>query len=155
MGFDPIQYKVTTRQQWEDAADAWHRWGPVLEQWLGQATETMLDAAGVHLGSRVLDVAAGAGGHLETIGQVADAALYEPGDAASAAAQLRRLAGDADLRRDYGERLRAVQRRLFTVERQADAVLVVLAQVGDGTACRTYVRNGDHRVLGPGSTSKV
>ncbi|MBK7624722.1 MAG: methyltransferase domain-containing protein [Kineosporiaceae bacterium] len=62
MGFDPIQYKVTTRQQWEDAADAWHRWGPVLEQWLGQATETMLDAAGVHLGSRVLDVAAGAGG---------------------------------------------------------------------------------------------
>ena len=31
MGFDPIQYKTTTRQQWEDAADAWHRWGPTLE----------------------------------------------------------------------------------------------------------------------------
>lgn len=62
MGFDPVQYKVTTRQQWEDAADAWHRWGPTLEEWLGAATERMLDAAGVGEGSRVLDVAAGAGG---------------------------------------------------------------------------------------------
>ena len=62
MSFDPIQYKVTTRQQWEDAADAWHRWGPTLEAWLGPATDAMLDAAGVSRGSQVLDVAAGAGG---------------------------------------------------------------------------------------------
>jgi SAM-dependent methyltransferase len=60
--FDPTQYKVTTRQQWEDAAGAWHRWGPTLEAWLGEATERMLDAARVGPGSRVLDVAAGAGG---------------------------------------------------------------------------------------------
>ncbi len=62
MTFDPIQYKASTRQQWEDAAEAWHRWGPTLEVWLGQATERMLDAAGVGRSSRVLDVAAGAGG---------------------------------------------------------------------------------------------
>jgi SAM-dependent methyltransferase len=62
MGFDPTQYKSTTRQQWEDAAEAWHRWGPLLEQWLGEATTRMLDAAGVGAGTRVLDVAAGAGG---------------------------------------------------------------------------------------------
>ena len=62
MGFDPIQYKVTTRQQWEDAAEAWHRWGPTLEAWLGEATERMLNAARVTSGSQVLDVAAGAGG---------------------------------------------------------------------------------------------
>ncbi len=62
MGFDPVQYKTTTRQQWEDAADAWHRWGPTLEAWLGETTERMLDAAAVSSGSRVLDVAAGAGG---------------------------------------------------------------------------------------------
>lgn len=62
MGFDPVQYKTTTRQQWEDAAEAWHRWGPTLESWLGPATEMMLDAAGVSSGSLVLDVAAGAGG---------------------------------------------------------------------------------------------
>lgn len=62
MGFDPIQYKTTTRDQWETAAEAWHRWGPTLEDWLGRATEVMLDTAGVRDGSRVLDVAAGAGG---------------------------------------------------------------------------------------------
>lgn len=59
--FDPQQYKQTTRQQWEDAAEAWHRWGPTLERWLGDATECMLDAAAIAEGSRVLDVAAGAG----------------------------------------------------------------------------------------------
>ncbi len=60
--FDPVRYKTDTRQQWEDAAEAWHRWGPTLETWLGEATERMLDAAGVSPGSRVLDIAAGAGG---------------------------------------------------------------------------------------------
>ena len=62
MDFDPVQYKTTTRQQWEDAAEAWDRWGPVLEGWLGAATERMLDLAGVRSGSQVLDVAAGTGG---------------------------------------------------------------------------------------------
>ncbi|HVF01651.1 MAG TPA: class I SAM-dependent methyltransferase, partial [Rubrobacteraceae bacterium] len=60
--FDPVKYKETTREQWQEAAKAWHRWGPTLEEWLGQATEIMLDMAGIGLGSRVLDVAAGAGG---------------------------------------------------------------------------------------------
>ena len=60
--FNPQAYKDTTRQQWEDAADAWHRWGPALEAWLGPATELMLDLAAVGEGDRVLDVAAGAGG---------------------------------------------------------------------------------------------
>ena len=59
--FDPIKYKETTRQQWQTAAEPWHRWGSILEQWLGSATELMLDLAGVRLGSHVLDVAAGAG----------------------------------------------------------------------------------------------
>jgi SAM-dependent methyltransferase len=60
--FDPVQFKSTTRQQWEDAAEAWYRWGPAIEAWTGAATEAMLDAAGVTTGSTVLDVAAGAGG---------------------------------------------------------------------------------------------
>lgn len=60
--FEPETYKRTTRQQWQDAAEAWHRWGPVIEDWLGRATQRMLDAAGISNGSRVLDVAAGAGG---------------------------------------------------------------------------------------------
>ncbi|HEY3693570.1 MAG TPA: class I SAM-dependent methyltransferase [Pseudonocardiaceae bacterium] len=60
--FDPVHYKNTTRTQWEDAATAWHTWGPTLEDWLGEATTLMLDAAGITTGSSVLDVAAGAGG---------------------------------------------------------------------------------------------
>jgi ubiquinone/menaquinone biosynthesis C-methylase UbiE len=59
--FDPLKYKDTTTQQWQSAAEAWHRWGPTLAKWLGPATETMLDMAGVSDGSRVLDIAAGAG----------------------------------------------------------------------------------------------
>ena len=59
--FDPVRYKQTTRQQWDKAAEAWHRWGPLLSKWLGPATEHMLDEAGIKQGSQVLDVAAGAG----------------------------------------------------------------------------------------------
>jgi SAM-dependent methyltransferase len=62
MSFDPLQYKTTTRQQWEDAAEAWHRWGPTLESWLAEATDRMLDGAGVAPGASVLDIAAGSGG---------------------------------------------------------------------------------------------
>ena len=60
--FDPIRYKDTTREQWQTAAEPWYRWAPTIEEWLGQATETMLDMAEIGPGSRVLDVAAGAGG---------------------------------------------------------------------------------------------
>jgi SAM-dependent methyltransferase len=59
--FDPVRYKETTREQWQAAAEAWHSWGPTLGTWLGPATELMLDMAGIRDGSRVLDVAAGAG----------------------------------------------------------------------------------------------
>ena len=62
MTFDPDQYKITTRQQWQDYAGGWNAWAPLLESWLGEATERMLDLAGVAESSRVLDVAAGAGG---------------------------------------------------------------------------------------------
>jgi SAM-dependent methyltransferase len=59
--FDPVKYKNTTRSQWDAAAGAWHRWGPTLAEWLGEATRVMLDMADIRDGHRVLDVAAGAG----------------------------------------------------------------------------------------------
>ncbi len=62
MAFDADQYKTTTRQQWEDYAFGWNDWGPLLETWLGEATDRMIDLAGIQTGSRVLDIAAGAGG---------------------------------------------------------------------------------------------
>ena len=60
--FDATGYKDTTRRQWQDAAAAWHGWGPTIESWLGPATARMMDTAGIRPGHRVLDVAAGAGG---------------------------------------------------------------------------------------------
>jgi SAM-dependent methyltransferase len=59
--FDPAKYKSTTREQWQAAATAWNDWGALLRDWLGPATELMLDMAKVGPGSRVLNVAAGAG----------------------------------------------------------------------------------------------
>ena len=59
--FDPVHYKTTTREQWQTAAEAWHRWNPTLKTWLGPATDLMLDMAQVKKGYRVLDIAAGAG----------------------------------------------------------------------------------------------
>ncbi len=64
--FDPVKYKNTTREQWQSAAEAWYRWSPTLNQWLGKATERMLDMAGIATGHRVLDIAAGAGGQSVT-----------------------------------------------------------------------------------------
>jgi ubiquinone/menaquinone biosynthesis C-methylase UbiE len=61
LAFDPLAYKATARDLWQSAAEAWHRWGPTFGRWLGPATEVMLDMAGIRAGSRVLDVAAGAG----------------------------------------------------------------------------------------------
>jgi len=67
--FDPVHYKRTTRAQWEEAAEAWHRWGPTLRSWLGPATDRMLDLARVSRGARVLDVAAGAGDQTSMIAE--------------------------------------------------------------------------------------
>ena len=60
-GFDPVRFKQTTRVQWDQAAEAWDRWGPLLQRWLGPSTETLFDMLRLSTGQRVLDVAAGAG----------------------------------------------------------------------------------------------
>ena len=59
--FDAVKYKEAMREQWQDAAEAWHRWIPVVRAWAGPATELMLELAGVGPGGRVLDIAAGDG----------------------------------------------------------------------------------------------
>ncbi len=66
-------------------------------------------------------VAAAAGGQLETVGRVPDAALFPPGDAARAAALLRCLALDVHARALYGRALREAQRRDLTLGAQARA----------------------------------
>jgi len=69
MPFDANQYKTTTRRQWEEYASGWNDWAPLLETWLGEATERMLELAAVTSGSRVVDLAAGAGGQTIAAGR--------------------------------------------------------------------------------------
>jgi ubiquinone/menaquinone biosynthesis C-methylase UbiE len=59
--FDAAGYKQTQRKQWNEDAAAWHRWGSTLEAWFGEVTRVMLDRAEIGPGSRVLDIATGAG----------------------------------------------------------------------------------------------
>ena len=59
--FDPVKYKNTTHDQWQATAEAWYRWSPTLNQWLGKATDKMLALANISSGQHVLDIAAGAG----------------------------------------------------------------------------------------------
>lgn len=60
--FNPVQYKQTTYEQWQAAAEAWFRWDPAINKWLGNATQEMISLAGISKGQQVLDIAAGAGG---------------------------------------------------------------------------------------------
>ena len=76
VAFDPEKFRQATRAQWEAAAEAWDRWAPLLARWLGPATEAMLDMAAVGRGTRVLDVAAGAGEQTLAAAQRAGAEGY-------------------------------------------------------------------------------
>jgi SAM-dependent methyltransferase len=59
--FDPVRFKNMTREQWDQVADRWNAWGWLIQEWLGPATEIMLDMARIGPESRVLHVAAGSG----------------------------------------------------------------------------------------------
>ena len=61
MEIDPVAFKEAARTAWERSAEGWDRHTPAIHRWLSAATEAMLDRAAVGPGSRVLDVAAGAG----------------------------------------------------------------------------------------------
>lgn len=74
-------------------------------------------------------VASAAGGHLETVGGVSGAALFPPGDAVRAAAELDALLADEAVRSAYGARLRARQREEFTVDEQISRTLEVYRSV--------------------------
>lgn len=57
----------TTRAQWDKAAPGWNAHSPLIGAWLARPTDAMLTMARIGPGSRVLDVAAGAGEQTLTI----------------------------------------------------------------------------------------
>lgn len=74
-------------------------------------------------------VAAAAGGHLETIGEVAPDLLFTPQDAAEAARIIDALVEDPARRREAGAVLRSAQREGFTIERQVAGTVDVYRRV--------------------------
>ena len=52
---------VTSAHPWDKAAAGWNDHTHIIHEWLRDATQLMLDAAQIKPGSRVLDIAAGAG----------------------------------------------------------------------------------------------
>ncbi len=59
--FDPAQFKLDMRAQWDKIGKGWNDQTPHIRAWVADATAEMLDQANISSGSRVLDVAAGAG----------------------------------------------------------------------------------------------
>jgi SAM-dependent methyltransferase len=109
--FDPTTFKATTRQQWQAAAEAWDRWNPTLDAWLGPV-DRMLDLCEVGPGATVLDVAAGAGGQTvaaaRRVGPHGQVLATDISPAILAYAQQRARAADLDnvaVREDDGEDL--------------------------------------------------
>lgn len=74
-------------------------------------------------------IAARAGGHLETLGEVEGAAMYPAEDPAAGGRVLGGLAADATRRERYGRELREAQRRRFTLRAQEQAVTAVYRSV--------------------------
>lgn len=69
----PQAFKASMRAQWDSAAAGWNAHTEHIGAWLRQPTEAMCRMAGVGAGSRVLDVAAGAGDQTQAIAQLVGA----------------------------------------------------------------------------------
>ena len=94
------------------------------------ATVLLAPAPAEPLGMTVLEamalglpvVATSGGGHLETVGTVAGALMFPPGDASAGAAALRHIAAHPTTAREYGARCRDVQRSSFDLAAHVRAV---------------------------------
>jgi len=74
-------------------------------------------------------VAAGSGGHLETVGRCERAALFPPGDSDRAGELLVTLACDRARRESYGADLRRVQEEHFSLDHHVEEVLACYAEL--------------------------
>lgn len=59
--FDPIQYKVSQRQDWSNVAAGWKKWWQAMEGGAQVVSDRLVALAEVQPGHRVLDIATGIG----------------------------------------------------------------------------------------------
>ncbi len=67
---------VPLLQPWDEAAAGWNDHTAAIRKWLSEATEAMIRAARIESGSRVLDIAAGAGDQTLDIARLIGASGY-------------------------------------------------------------------------------
>jgi SAM-dependent methyltransferase len=60
-GLDPAEFRSGQRQQWDTAATGWRKWSDLIDDSSSAVSDRLVELAGVQVGSRVLDVAAGYG----------------------------------------------------------------------------------------------
>jgi ubiquinone/menaquinone biosynthesis C-methylase UbiE len=58
---DSKKFKLMQRQSWDSVAEGWRKWWKVIEEHGQVVSDRLVELAGVHQGSRVLDVATGIG----------------------------------------------------------------------------------------------
>ncbi len=58
---DAAEFRDGQRQQWNSAAPGWRKWSELIDEAASGISERLVELAGVELGTRVLDVAAGYG----------------------------------------------------------------------------------------------
>lgn len=75
-GDDARTFKASMRTQWDTAAAGWNAHSADIRTWLQRPTDAMCRMAGVRVGARVLDVAAGAGDQTLAIAQQVGARGY-------------------------------------------------------------------------------
>jgi enediyne biosynthesis protein CalE5 len=58
---DPVAFRDTQKESWDDAAAGWKKWSEWLDRYASRVSERLVELAGVESGSHVLDIAAGFG----------------------------------------------------------------------------------------------
>ena len=58
---DPQKFKSMQRQNWDSVAQGWRKWWKAIEENSQVVSDRLVKNAGIHQGSRVLDVATGIG----------------------------------------------------------------------------------------------
>ena len=59
--FDPNQFKMGQRQNWDSVAEGWKQWWDAFEKGAQRLSNRLIELAKIKSGQRVLDIATGIG----------------------------------------------------------------------------------------------
>lgn len=95
-----MESALRIREQWEMAAPGWAKWENIITDWTAPATEAMFSLSEIKYGSRVLDLACGAGGQtFEALNRVGEKGYVVAADISETMLHhIREKAGSMNLR---------------------------------------------------------